>query len=385
MKRRHKSASQISRRHNQVEVNDRIHYQKMTELNREIQKFKKSLENIRPKAKEFKTIGIVKPSISTMSLYDARSIDGSNRIISDFGSENSEKTPPNSLLPPANDMNVNDLQCQYENVSEKQVNVETENDTAAMRLLQLPSTSIPSKWLPPGNCATTNDDIELKSFMLDSYSFSESGTVSPCSSTQTELRTVIRQQLNDDFEFIITPTIMVNVQDTVQTNFAQNYHATRQANSPSPCFFHRESKVAVNQHMSILIKKLTNEVVAEKRVNDSSGLSDNEQMERNDIINEVCSNKSHENFRLLQRYFLQWIHFTTIEKLQRKNPAQSRLQKMEAFLQNITRERKRALNKLRRPGNVAQSKRDDDSRQSRSQASYMTESPRFLTRTYNNK
>lgn len=382
MKRRHKSASQASRRHNKVQVNERMHYQKMSELNREIQKFKKSLENIRPKTKEFKNIGIVKPSISTHSLYDLKSIDGSNRIISDIGSENDEKTPPNSLLPFANDTNINDIQCQHKNMNEHQVSIEAENnETAAMALLRIP-TSISSECFPTENL--TSNDIDMKSFMQDSYTFSESGTVSPCSSTRTELRTVIRQQLNDDFEFIITPTIMVNVQDTIQSNLAHDFNDTRQINSTSPCFFHRESKVAINQHMSILIKKLTNEVVAEKSVNDSSGLSDSEQIERNDIINEVLDNKLHKNFMLLQRYFLQWVHFTTIEKLRRRNPAQNRLQKMEAFLQNITLERKRALNKLRRPGNVVISRRDDDSRHSKLHAPHM-ESPRFLTRTYNNK
>lgn len=374
VKRRHKSASHISRRPNKQQVNERIHFQKMNELNREIQKFKKSLENIRPKAKEFKNIGIVKPSLSTLSLNDSRSsLEAPNRIIADLGSEMSEKTAPNCLLPDSNDTNKTDSS------NEKQVNVEAENNEAAMALHQLPS-PILSEFLPTNSFAnnTTTNDFDLKSFMHENYSFSESGTVSPSSSTQTELRTVIRQQ-NDDFEFIITPTILVNVQDTVQTNFAHDFHSTPQMHSPSPCIFHRESKVAVNQHMSILIKKLTNEVVAEKSANN---LSDSEQMERNDIISEVCSNKSHENFMLLQRYFLQWIHFTTIEKLRRKNPAQSRLQKMEAFLQNITRERKRALNKIRRPGNIMVSKRDDDDRHARL---HMTESPRFLTRTYNNK
>lgn len=350
----------------------------MSELNREIQKFKKSLENIRPKTKECKNIGIVKPSFSTHSLSDSKSIDGSNRTISDFGSENGDKTLAHSSLPIGNDTNINDTQCQQKTINEQQVSVEAENNGAAMALLRL-STALPSECLPSENCAT--HDIDMKSFMQDSYTFSESGSLSPCSSTQTELRTVIRQQLNDDFEFIITPTIMVNVQDTIQSNLPQDFNDTRQFNSTSPCFFHRESKVAVNQHMSILIKKLTNEVVAEKSVNESS---DNEQIERNDIINKVLDHKPHDNFMLLQRYFLQWVHFTTIEKLRRKNPAQSRLQKMEAFLQNITRERKRALNKLRRPGNIVVSRRDDGERQSKLHAGHM-ESPRFLTRTFNNK
>lgn len=381
VKRRHKSASQASRRHNRTQFNERIHYQKMCELNREIQKFKKSLENIRPKAKECKNIGIVRPSFSTHSLCDPKCNDESNQMIDDFGSENDEKSSPMRLLPFMND--TSDIQCQHENVQEEQINrLEIENLNAATMLLHSP-TSNPFECLPTEN--TTANDIDIKSFMQDSHILTESGSVSPSSSTQTELRTVIRQQLNDDFEFIITPTIMVNVQDTIQTNFVQHdFNDTRRMNQTNPCYFHRESKVAVNQHMSILIKKLTNAIVTEKSVNDSSGMSEGEQKERNDIINAVLSNESHENFMLLQKYFLQWIHYTTIEKLGRRNPAQSRLQKMEAFLQNITRERKRALNKLRRPMHVVVSKRDDDGQQSKLHAPHM-DTPRFLTRSYNNR
>lgn len=353
----------------------------MTELNREIQKFKKSLENIRPKARECKNIGIVKPSFSTHSLSESKSIDGSNRTFSDFGSENDEKTSSRSLLPIANDSNTTSIKCQQKTMNEHQVSVEAENSESALALQRLPI-AIPFECLPTENGAP--HDIDMKSFMQDSYTFSEAGSLSPCSSTQTELKTVIRRQLNDDFEFIITPTIMVNVQDTIQSNFPQDFNDSRPFNSPNPCYLHRESKVAVNQHMSILIKKLTNEVVAEKSLNESSRLSDNEQIERNDIINKVLDNKPHDNFLLLQRCFLQWVHFTTIEKLRRRNPAQSRLQKMEAFLQNITRERKRALNKLRHPGNIVVSRRGDEERQSKLHGAHM-ESPRFLTRTYNNK
>lgn len=47
----------------------------------------------------------------------------------------------------------------------------------------------------------------------------------------------------------------------------------------------------------------------------------------------------------LQKYFLRWIHFTTIEKISKENIScnQSRIQKIEAFLNNIRLEKKKHL------------------------------------------
>lgn len=47
----------------------------------------------------------------------------------------------------------------------------------------------------------------------------------------------------------------------------------------------------------------------------------------------------------LQKYFLRWIHFTTIEKIAKENKScnQSRIQKIEAFLNNIRLEKKKQI------------------------------------------
>lgn len=70
--------------------------------------------------------------------------------------------------------------------------------------------------------------------------------------------------------------------------------------------------------------------------------------EQNAIVTDLFTNdRESENVRrnVLQRFFLRWIHFTTIEKLAKENITcnQSRIQKIEAFLNNIRLEKKKQI------------------------------------------
>lgn len=72
--------------------------------------------------------------------------------------------------------------------------------------------------------------------------------------------------------------------------------------------------------------------------------------ERNAIICEIFCEKKRANFVLLQKYFLKWFHYSTIEKLSKEGAIgvdQTRLQKIQKFLQNITIERKMYAQKAR--------------------------------------
>lgn len=65
--------------------------------------------------------------------------------------------------------------------------------------------------------------------------------------------------------------------------------------------------------------------------------------ERNAIICEIFSEQKRANFVMLQKYFLKWFHYSTIEKMTKEGAIgidQTRLQKIQKFLQNITIERK---------------------------------------------
>lgn len=277
-----------------------------------------------------------------------------------------------------------------ENDSQHEMNQRgIEDDNEATHELPITPKSILIPISMPSECVTDttheSDAIDINSFIQENHIYPETESVSPCSSTQTDLRTVIRKepqyfQSDDDLELIIKPTITVNLQDTIRSNLTHPIDCTHHEFYAKSTEFHRESQIAVCQQMSIFIKKPSKEVMTVNNYNDSCF---NEHTEGSDIINQVFSKKPQENFILLQRYFLKWVHFTTIEKLKRRNPAQTRLQKMEAFLQNITLERKRAINKLRRPGNIL-SKRDDDCRRVTMHDPNMN-SPRLLERTFNNK
>lgn len=65
--------------------------------------------------------------------------------------------------------------------------------------------------------------------------------------------------------------------------------------------------------------------------------------ERDAIICEIFCEKKRANFVLLQKYFLKWFHYSTIERLTKEGVIgieQTRLQKIQKFLQNITIERR---------------------------------------------
>lgn len=70
--------------------------------------------------------------------------------------------------------------------------------------------------------------------------------------------------------------------------------------------------------------------------------------EQNAIVKDLFTNDIHSDTmrrNILQNVFLRWIHFTTIEKLAKDNITcnQSRIQKIEAFLNNIRLEKKKQI------------------------------------------
>lgn len=78
---------------------------------------------------------------------------------------------------------------------------------------------------------------------------------------------------------------------------------------------------------------------------DENGMDDEEiaNAEKNAIICELFCERNRSNFRLLQKYFLKWFHFNTMEKLSKQPSSgvdQTRLKKIQKFLQTISTERK---------------------------------------------
>ncbi len=72
------------------------------------------------------------------------------------------------------------------------------------------------------------------------------------------------------------------------------------------------------------------------------------QPEQNAIVSDLFTNNIHNDAmrqNTLQKFFLKWIHFTTIEKLSKENIScnQSRIQKIETFLNNVRLEKKKQI------------------------------------------
>lgn len=417
----------------------------MFELNREIHKYKKSLENIRPRTSEFKSIGIVKPNCTSI-----RYIKPINKI-SHHTVGDDVQIPSHDLMLTQCEVDEMLIRCevtevedechhygrekeyeqqdpmiemaeeceQEEQVSEVEEECEQQDPVFKMeekyeqqdpvikmeekREQQDPFSDLEEKWDQeqqdqvfeggddnepfnavspppiPSECLIdetyVTDSTDIIGFIEDTRVREQS--VSPCTSTRTEVKTVVSQepyiqQLNEDFECIINPTIMVNIQEAIRSNLSHEFHQIQSELENRPTDYHRESMIAVNQHMSIKIKRLSNEkIVVEKSTADCNETTE---------CNQEPNKKSHTNF-LLQKYFLQWVHFNTIKKLQRRNPTQTRVQQIEAFLQNITHERKNALKKLRRKKNP--SRGDDDNRTAGNGANVTT--AQVNARAYNKK
>lgn len=139
-----------------------------------------------------------------------------------------------------------------------------------------------------------------------------------------------------------------------------------------------DGALSLDHHMSIFIRRLD---LCESNValqNDSE-TQNNGVSEKTSIINALFDRKQRENKSLLQKYFMRWVHFNTIEKLTKRNPDQTRLRKMEIFLQNITLERKKTLQKLKAINRV------ETTPYSPAKPKFTTDSPELLVRKFNNK
>lgn len=360
----------------------------MFELNHEIEKYKECLKNLRPKPCE--------PQFGNSSARASRScnslriempcqlIDDNEIIASQFNvstkreTEERMKNETQSIeKDDQHDKRSIDKEENKEIAQEERYNYFMKTDSNYNHIFKsLSPPPIDSHHLIDESCISDGIDVE---HMVDISG--DSIAVSECSSAGTVYMPMPKdQQSNEDFELIIKPTIMVNIQESCRRNFPYQIDCAQSDFQTKLPGFQCEKKIAVNQHMSIFIKNLSNEV------NDGNMHAYmSESFDGNDIIREVFNKTDTNNTHILQKYFLRWIHFNTIEKLKRQNPSQTRLQKMEAFLRNITLERKRALNKLRRPGHILAENHGNLHRKVFVHDSTAMESPRLLMRTYNNK
>lgn len=105
--------------------------------------------------------------------------------------------------------------------------------------------------------------------------------------------------------------------------------------------------------------------------------------EKNALLCEIFCEKNRSNFVLLQKYFLKWFHFNTIEKLSKQGANslnQTRLQKIQKFLQNITIERKMFTHKQRNKKCTT-----DDKIEAATKRRDAIDDPLILSKKYNTK
>lgn len=232
-----------------------------------------------------------------------------------------------------------------------------------------------------GSCATSvietidSDDGKCSSIVL---------TPKHCPTTQLKLTLQPKKNMQrEKLELVITPTFTFNVQEASSHN--QHPANTMEDNNGERPIVGDEIG-SIDQQLSILIQKININSYSNETAHTihNDKCDEQQSIERNKIIDELFNTETKNDFIILQKYFLRWVHFTTIEKLMHRNPEQSRLQKMQAFLQNITMQRKKALNKLRQT-NAIETHRDDHRLDVKLQSKFNPESPRLMLRKCNNR
>ncbi|XP_037037996.1 calponin homology domain-containing protein DDB_G0272472 [Bradysia coprophila] len=109
-----------------------------------------------------------------------------------------------------------------------------------------------------------------------------------------------------------------------------------------------DDKLLIDQN-PFIIRRLEVANQSKSTVNEPNVDTDNYvPPEQNAIVSDLFTNDIQTDMKrqkILQKYFLKWIHFTTIERLSKENIScnQSRIQKIEAFLNNIRLEKKKQL------------------------------------------
>lgn len=354
-------------------VDEREQFHRMLELNREIEKFKESLENMRPKAlkrngtreiEEYKNVLIIFPHENMNGHIPlGLPIDMPLSLPMDMPLDGYELAPLN-MFPRSSE-------CEYGSIlsiDSESVAFDSPNHSSRSNHLEnaLPDVN------QPNNDDTCSSNVETISQKSDEAPDSNV-------SVQPESKP---EKYDGNLELIITPTFRVDVQETRTRCTVNSSQSNTSTDINSNTVSTSDHKISLDQHMSILIKKLDingcDQNINSGRHNNADVSAKN--TERNIIINELFRKNPQDDFVILQKYFLRWVHYTTIEKLMRRNPEQTRLKKMEAFLQNITLERKRTLNKLR---HSVYEKRDKED--AKKVLPHQNESPRLLARKYNNK
>lgn len=331
---------------NQI-TNDREQFQKMIEVDREIDRFKKDLESIRPKSIECKSEhdGVVEEQ-KHKNGYVELDEELDKKVFSHSFDSGLEMPLPSFLF--------------ERNFSFEQIKKESTH-------LMIPNCSSGTASI----MEMDTDDEKNDSTMISAEMFSH---------TKPEAKTKNNKNTIENMELIIKPTFKLNIHESHSNNTVESDDNKQNSNVD---FNHgmNDRSIALNSHMSIQINKIhINNYSSTDKIESVDDCNLEQTTEGNNIINALFNEKSNrENFITLQKYFLRWIHFTTIEKLMRRNPEKTRLQKMQAFLQNITYERKKTLNKLRHSNNT------NDHRLSIKMQPHQIESPRLLIRKYNNK
>lgn len=340
---KYRSLEQSNKIRTKNDPDDREQFHRMLELNREIDKFKEELENIRPKTTDI---------VETNRTFSSGKLTKNEKKV--------KLVIPNTYS-----------RCATSDLAEIGHDSGIESELKDYSTFEVTESKKFKDFLD----VESNPKIIVSDDETDHTMPKVTIPKETKQKTEVHLLQPNRKTNIENLELVITPSFSFDIQET-RSNISIESSCEDTA---------RESKISLDQHMSILIRNLhfgnNNDhpgaiIVNESFVNNSP-LDVNKSTERENIIDDLFRRPNGNNFIILQKYFLRWVHFTTIERLIRRNPDQTRLQKMQMFLQNITVERKKSLAKLR----LNTIKNNEPKKV----YPHQVESPRLLMRKYNTK
>lgn len=352
-------------------LDERQRFQKMLQINEEIEKFKQNLHAIRSKVS--KTNSTTSSVISDELARNAYTIDNidTKHGADNYGMEYEESVELSEMNEIASNIVTTDSYDTPFLYSFDAMHAETNILESSWSMFLSEDSRLYAA--SADEDAVDSDDGKNSSILL-----------TPKFSTTTQMKLAIQPKKRlqpESVEFQITPTFTLNIRETQSTTRVQGHAANNTEEKPT----FDKNKCKINQQLSILVQKIDINSCPDKSskymTEDKGG--EQQSVERNRIIDELFHAEAKNDRIQLQKYFLRWVHFTTIEKLLRRNPEHTRLQKMQAFLQTITVERKKALTKLRQ-ANATESGCDEHRFAVKLQQ-HCSGSPRLMLRKYNNK
>ncbi|KAH8262898.1 hypothetical protein KR044_001764 [Drosophila immigrans] len=158
-----------------------------------------------------------------------------------------------------------------------------------------------------------------------------------------ELQLEAAEQQQQHLDETINEVLVVAASPTVSKHVQFQLPKPKSEQTPSPVELPLEPLLIRRIELPRVVLQPKAQLEAAAEIQPSSS-SEDEPHEKQRIIDQLFKARDNSDLNLLRKYFLKWIHYTTMEKLEREsggNKQGNRAQKINAFLDKIRQEKRR--------------------------------------------